>query len=76
MLIVKQDYDELRNKAFTVINSETKKKHSVIFRKDKDEWSCDCTWNSLKETYCSHIKAVIKKEDSKKVNKLIKKLGI
>jgi len=73
---VKKDYESLRNKAFTVFNTANKKKHSVIYKIEKDEWCCDCTWNSLKETHCSHIKAVIKKINSKKAEKLVKKLGI
>ena len=76
MLIVKKDYETDRNKAFTVTNTEKKNKHSVIFKIEKKEWSCDCTWNSLKETHCSHIKAVIKKIKSKKAKELIKKLGV
>ncbi|MBN1923504.1 MAG: hypothetical protein JW791_01955 [Nanoarchaeota archaeon] len=76
MLAVKKDYETARNKAFTVVNSENNKKHSVLFKIDKNEWSCDCKWNSLKETHCSHIKAVISKLDKEKVKSLIKNLGV
>lgn len=70
------DYESARAKAYTVYNAEDKKKHSVIYRMDKSEWSCDCKWNTLKETYCSHINEVIKLEKRKKAEILAKKLGI
>ena len=76
MLKVKKDYKSLRNTAYTVKNTKKNTTHSVLYKKDKDRWCCDCTWNSLKETPCSHIKAVIKKKREKEVKKLIKKLGI
>lgn len=76
MLSVKKDYESIRNIAFTVYNSEKKKKHSVLFKKDKKIWCCDCTWNSLKGTPCSHIKTVIKKMKEKKAKELVKKLGV
>lgn len=66
MLKVRKDYQTARNAAFTVIDSEKSKEHSVIFKFDKNEWSCDCTWNSLKETPCKHIKAVVKSAVEKK----------
>ena len=31
--------------------------HSVIFDKAKGEWSCDCSYNTLKGKTCSHIVA-------------------
>ena len=70
------DYESNRVRAFTVVDSEKRKKHSVIYRLDKDEWSCDCKWNTLKETCCSHIKEAIKIENKKKVENLAKKLGL
>ena len=76
MLSVKKDYETDRNIAFTVSNSETKKKHSVLYKISKDEWCCDCTWNSLKQTHCSHINEIIKKLRKEKASKLIKKLKI
>ena len=76
MLIVHKDYETANNLAFTVVNKEKSSKHSVIYKFNKDEWSCDCTWNSLKETHCSHIKAVIKRLKSEKAKILVKKLGI
>jgi hypothetical protein len=76
MLVVKKDYETARNTAYTVINKEKGTKHSVIYKFEKKKWSCDCTWNSLKETHCSHIKAVIKKRKGEKAKSLVKKLGI
>ena len=32
--------------------------HSVIFDKEKKEFSCDCPYSTLREGYCSHIEAV------------------
>lgn len=32
--------------------------HSVIFDKERNEFSCDCKWSSLKQTICSHVYAV------------------
>jgi hypothetical protein len=31
--------------------------HSVIFDKEKNEWSCDCKYSTLKQKECSHILA-------------------
>ncbi|MDD4353533.1 MAG: hypothetical protein PHN56_03685 [Candidatus Nanoarchaeia archaeon] len=76
MLKVIFDYESARAKAYTVSNPEEKKNHSVIYRMDKQKWSCDCKWNTLKETYCSHIKETIKYENKKKAERLAKKLGI
>lgn len=76
MLKVVFDYESARSKAYTVYNPLEKKKHSVIFRIDKNEWGCDCKWNTLKETYCSHIKEAISFERKKKAESLAKKFGI
>ncbi|MDD2678909.1 MAG: hypothetical protein PHG04_02270 [Candidatus Nanoarchaeia archaeon] len=70
------DYESNRAKAYTVYNSEKNKKHSVIYKIDKNKWTCDCKWNTLKETYCSHILEVINMERKKKISILAKKLGI
>jgi HSP90 family molecular chaperone len=70
------DYESARAKAYTIYDDASKKKHSVIYKLDKDEWSCDCTWNTLKETYCSHIKEAIRLENRKNAESLAKKLGI
>ena len=35
----------------------TEENHSVIFDKAKNEWSCDCSYNTLKRKLCSHIVA-------------------
>ena len=35
----------------------TLEEHSVIFDKMKNEWSCDCSYNTLKRKICSHIVA-------------------
>lgn len=76
MLIAKFDYESARARAYTVINNETKKVHSVIYRTDKNIWTCDCKWNTLKETFCSHIKEAMLFEKRKKAQILAKKLGI
>ena len=31
--------------------------HSVIYDKEKDEWSCDCQFFALRQKTCSHILA-------------------
>lgn len=38
------------------VKGETEE-HSVIFDKEKNEFSCDCPYFTLKEKYCSHIEA-------------------
>lgn len=76
MLVVKKDYETIKNKAYTVLNKENNKKYSVLFKGNKNMWVCDCTWYSLKQTYCKHIKAVLKKINSKKVESLVKDLGV
>ena len=68
MLEVKRDYTTSRNAAFTVTDKESGKVHSVLFKFDKCEWSCDCMWNSLKETACKHIKEVVKLVNKKNLN--------
>lgn len=76
MLVVKKDYETDRNYAYTVVNKEKGTKHSVIFKVEKGKWFCDCTWNSLKNTPCSHINAVVKKLKAEKAKSLVKKLGV
>ncbi len=76
MLVVKKDYETAKNKAFTVSDNETGKVHSVLFKGDKGEWSCDCTWNSLKETPCRHIKEVQKRFGKEEAKKVVRKLGV
>lgn len=39
------------------VEGETEE-HFVIFDKEKNRFSCDCPYFSLKEKYCSHIEAV------------------
>jgi hypothetical protein len=39
---------------FTVFSNT---QHSVIFDKEKKEWTCDCQFFSLKQKECSHILA-------------------
>jgi hypothetical protein len=39
--------------------------HSVIYDKQKNEWSCDCPFSTLKEKYCSHILACMLKQGKK-----------
>jgi hypothetical protein len=46
------------------VEGETEE-HSVIFDKEKNKFSCDCPYFTLKEKYCSHVEAVrlfLKKE--------------
>ena len=52
---VKKDMDADRRIYFTV-RGETET-HSVIFDKVRNEWSCDCKYNSMKGRECSHIYA-------------------
>jgi len=33
----------------------TDEKHSVIFDKKTQKFSCDCKWSSLKDKECSHM---------------------
>jgi len=52
---VKKDLDADKRAYFTV-QGETEK-HSVIFDKVRNEWSCDCKFSSMKNRECSHIYA-------------------
>jgi hypothetical protein len=52
---VKKDLDTEKRVYFTV-RGETEK-HSVIFDKTRNEWSCDCKFSSMKNRECSHIYA-------------------
>ena len=60
-LKVKKDYENERRIAFTVMDEEKGTIHSVIYHKEKDEWTCDCMWFSTRydktKRYCAHILA-------------------
>lgn len=57
---VKKDYSTPIHKCFIVLSDENE--HYVMFKKEKDSWSCDCKWFSNQGVntgkYCSHILAV------------------
>lgn len=53
---VKEEFETDKRIHFKV-QGETEE-HSVIFDKEKNEFSCDCTYFTLKKKYCSHIEAV------------------
>lgn len=40
---------------FTVSSTEP---HQVIYRSKTKDWLCDCKWDALKKTFCSHKLAV------------------
>ena len=52
---VKKELDTDR-RAYFAVHGETEK-HSVIFDKTRNMWSCDCKFNSMKGRECSHIYA-------------------
>ena len=52
---VKKELETGRRIHFSV-EGETEQ-HSVIYDREKDEWTCDCKFFSLKQRECSHIKA-------------------
>jgi predicted nucleic acid-binding Zn finger protein len=65
---VKEEFETDKRIHFKV-QGETEE-HSVIFDKEKNEFSCDCTYFALKEKYCSHVEAVklfLKKEKERKI---------
>jgi hypothetical protein len=67
---VKHDYTSKKSSAFTV----GKNKHSVMYKHDKKSWSCDCKWNSMRGTFCSHILAVnLFLNEHKKIMEKVKK---
>jgi hypothetical protein len=39
--------------------------HSIIFDKEKKEFSCDCKFSSLKKGICSHVYACQLRENEK-----------
>lgn len=47
--LVKLDFENDKRIHFTV------KDHLVTFDKNSVNWSCDCTYFSIKHKYCSHI---------------------
>ena len=59
--IVRKDYETQKRVAFHVLNQEKMTEHSVIYDKEKKEWSCDCKWHTTgfprTKKYCSHIEA-------------------
>jgi hypothetical protein len=50
---VKKEVETHKRVHFSVIGTE--ETHSVIYDKEKDEWTCSCSYNSLKNKTCSHI---------------------
>jgi hypothetical protein len=52
---VKKEIETNKRIHFSVVGTE--ETHSVIFDKGKNKWSCDCSYNSLKNKTCSHIVA-------------------
>ena len=52
---VKKEVETEKRAHFTV--EGTSEQHSVIFDKIKNEWTCDCSYNTLKGRVCSHILA-------------------
>jgi hypothetical protein len=51
---VVKEFESSQRIYFTVFS---KSQHSVIFDKEREEWSCDCQFFSLKQKECSHILA-------------------
>jgi len=51
---VKMDMDSGRRVYFKVMGTE---EHSVIWDREKNGWSCDCQYFSLRFKTCSHIYA-------------------
>ncbi|HLC39264.1 MAG TPA: SWIM zinc finger family protein [archaeon] len=47
---------ETDKRAHFSVEGETSR-HSVIFDKAKNRWSCDCSYNTLQGKICSHIVA-------------------
>lgn len=52
---VKKELETRQRVHFSV--DGTDEKHSVIFDKETQNFSCDCKWSSLKNRECSHILA-------------------
>lgn len=50
-----KDFETDKRVHFKVMGTE--EIHSVIFKKDVDEWQCDCKYSTLKGKECSHILA-------------------
>ena len=66
---VRKDMESEKRIFFSVFSRET---HSVIFDKDKNEFSCDCNYFSLHFKPCSHIIAVklfLEEINNKKVSR-------
>jgi len=52
---VKKEVETAKRIHFSVVGTD--ENHSVIFDKTKNEFTCDCSYNSLKGKVCSHIVA-------------------
>ena len=52
---VKKDIETERRIHFLVEGTEDV--HSVIYDKEKSEWTCDCRYSSLYHRPCSHVLA-------------------
>lgn len=50
---VKKELETTKRIHFSVVGTD--ENHSVIYDKTKGEWSCDCSYNTLKRKVCSHI---------------------
>ena len=63
--LVRKDYETDKRIAFYVLNQEKMTKHSVIYNKLRNEWSCDCKWHTSgyprTNKYCSQNKNLYNK---------------
>jgi len=74
---VKVDYITSKHIGFTCIDNVYKTKHSIIYFSEKkfpESWNCDCSWHSIKGSFCKHILAVfIRLNEDKNFLKTLKK---
>jgi hypothetical protein len=52
---VKKEIETHKRIHFSVVGTE--ETHSVIYDKEKNEWTCDCRYSTLHNKTCSHIVA-------------------
>jgi len=60
---IRKEFETDKRKHFLVQGESSE--HIVIFDKEKNKWTCDCSYFALKQKACSHVIAAEMKEREK-----------
>lgn len=77
---VKVDYITPKHIGFTCIDKAYGTTHSIIYFSEKkfpESWNCDCSWHSIKGSFCKHILAVfVRLNEDENFLRTIKKIPL